>query len=97
MKPCRPAIALALALALGGCVPTTPQLDAESGYATRSLLAQQVRNPEASEANAGRPVDGVDGRAARESMDRYYKSFGEPPKTYNVLTIGVAGGQGGGR
>ena len=93
-----PSIATIGVLWLNGCVPTTPHWDEQFGYSTQALLAQQLRNPDASQANADRPVDGIDGRAARGAMDRYPKSYAPAePQPYNVITLGVGGAQGGSR
>jgi hypothetical protein len=32
-------------------------------------------------------VSGLDGKAGKESMDRYDESFKTPPKTFNVINI----------
>ena len=71
---------------LSACVPTTPQWDANFGNSVRTAVAQQILNPEASQ-NPD-PVSGMDGRAAREAIVRYQKSFKEPPPQPNVFTIG---------
>ncbi len=89
---------LAACLGLAGCVATTPHWDAHFGEAVTTTAYQQRRDPNASVANADRPVDGLEGRTARETMDRYYRSFSEPPQPYSVFTIGVGtGSPGGGR
>jgi hypothetical protein len=92
----RAAAAVALAGAATACAPVSPVFDSQFGSSVRSLTAQQVRNPEAATANAGRPVDGIDGRAGREAMERYYRSFSEPPRVANPFVIGVSGQSGGG-
>lgn len=83
--------ALAL-LAVAGCAPTTPTFDRHFGESGRVLQAQQTRNPEAPVANRDRMADGMDGRAAKQALDRYQQSFGNPPRQTNVFTIGVGGG-----
>ncbi|HXG46260.1 MAG TPA: hypothetical protein VNO52_01450 [Methylomirabilota bacterium] len=85
-------IATATLLALGGCVPLTPNLDARFGEAVELARAQQTLNPDAS--NNTDPVKGMDGKAAKSTMDRYHESFKEPPPPVNVFTIGVGGGSG---
>lgn len=79
-------------LALAGCAPTTPVFDRHFGESARVLHAQQTRDPAAPEANRDRPVDGLDGRAAKQAIDRYQKSFGEPPRAANPFLIGVGSG-----
>ena len=75
-----------------GCATRTPVLDRSFGDAVRAARAQQTLNP-----NAGRdadPVVGLDGLAARESIERYKDSAKAPPPVTNVINIG--GGIGGG-
>lgn len=84
-------LAAGAACLLSACVSTTPQWDANFGNTVRTAFAQQIINPDASQ-NPD-PVSGMDGRAARETMDRYQKSFKEPAPQPNVFTIGVGGGQ----
>lgn len=81
----------AAATALSACTSAAPVFDREFGNAVRMTAQQQVRNPDASRANAGRAVDGIDGRAGREAVDRYYRSFSEPPRTSNPFVIGLGG------
>jgi hypothetical protein len=90
----RSAAALALAGAATACAPVTPVFDNQFGQSVRSLSAQQVRNPDAPTANAGRPVDGIDARAGREAVERYYRSFNDPPRVANPFVIGVSGQSG---
>ncbi len=86
-RPGRPALAAALlALLLGGCAPTTPQLDRRAGDAVRVAFAQQVAHPGAG-ANPD-PVAGIDGKSARAALERYQKSFAEPASPAASFTIG---------
>lgn len=77
----------AAALTLAGCASTdTPRLDSHFGEAVLAARAQQTINPD-----AGRRTDlgtGIDGRAAREAMERYHDSFKSPPPSFNVINIG---------
>jgi 3-methyladenine DNA glycosylase/8-oxoguanine DNA glycosylase len=86
---------------LSACVSRNPHFDQGFGTEVRTIASQQVRDPNAATTNAGRAVDGIDGKAAKQSMDRYQRSFGEPPRPANVLSIGLgaaeAGGGSGGR
>jgi hypothetical protein len=82
-----------LGVAVAGCVPTTPRLDARFGESVAIMRAQQTRDPDASSRNADRPVDGIEARAARETMDRYYKSFADPEKPTGSLIINVGTGE----
>ncbi len=83
--------ALVAAGLLSACVPTTPQWDANFGNSVRTAVAQQILNPDAAQNQD--PVIGMDGRAAREAVVSYQKSFKEPPPQPNIFTLGVGGGQ----
>jgi hypothetical protein len=89
-------ILAAIALAATAGCRSTPAFDRSFGDAARLAAVQQTRDPGASASNDGRVVDGIEGRAARESMDRYYKSYAEPPRPSNVFNIGVGTGGAGG-
>lgn len=77
---------------LSACVSTTPNLDTTFGEATRQTLRQQIINPQAG--NDNNPVAGVDGRAARDAVDNYYKSFANPERSRD-LSIGEGAANGG--
>ena len=82
------AIGATLLLTLAGCA-TTPNLDRQFGNSVNVLKAQQIIDPNAS--GNTRAVS-MDGQAAREVVDRYYKSYKAPTPQPNVFTIGVGGG-----
>ncbi|MDO9280920.1 MAG: hypothetical protein Q7T88_00905 [Methylotenera sp.] len=73
-----------------GCASQTPVLDQNFGEAVNAAKAQQTINPDASQNTD--PVAGVDGQAANAAVDRYHKSFEQPPVTSNVFNIGVGTG-----
>jgi len=82
-----PSLALA-ALLLQGCAASgSPAWDAQFGDSVRRLGAQQLFDPNAPQRN-GDAQGAIDGRAARESRDRYIESYTTPPVT-NVLTTGI--------
>lgn len=85
-------MALCAAAPMAACVAPTPVLDARFGESVTIMQAQQTRDPDASRRNEDRPVDGMEGRAARETMDRYYKSFSERNQPGNALTINIGSG-----
>ncbi len=82
-------LALMLA-ALAGCANPTPRLDSKFGDTVNAAKAQQTLHPEASQNTE--TVVGMDGKAARSTIERYHKSFEQPPATGNVFTIGVGTG-----
>ncbi len=68
---------------------TAPRYEAEFGNATRATLNAQIINPDAG--NNPDPVAGLDGRAARDAINNYQKSYAQPEKPQNVFNIGVGG------
>ena len=88
-------LALTLLVATG-CSHVTPNYDARFGNALRDAMRDMAINPDAGK--DGNPVVGMDGRAARESMVQYQKSYKAPPPAVNVINIGggIGGGSGGG-
>lgn len=79
-------LALLVASALGGCVATTPETDRNFGSSVRSAVVLQTADPAAA-ANTT-PVTGLDGRAAKASMDHYETTFRKPPEPQSSLTTG---------
>jgi hypothetical protein len=77
--------------------PVTPHYDVRFGDAVREARQRQTLNPQAG--REGAALTGMDGVAARESVDRYHEAFKAPPPVVNVINIGnsVSGGSGGGR
>jgi len=84
--------ALLASVALAGCATQTPNLDQHFGDAVNAAKAQQTINPDASQNTD--PVAGVDGQAAKAAIDRYHKSYEQPPATTNIFNIGVGTGGG---
>ncbi len=78
---------------LVGCINPSPVVDNNFGKAVNAAKAQQIINPDAS-LNRD-PVAGVDGQAADAAMNRYHRSFVQPPITPNVFNIGVSSGSSG--
>lgn len=83
---------VAVAILIGGflstgCAGPTPVFDEHFGDTVATLRAQQTSDPEAPIRNQSRSVEGMDGRSARESLDRYYKTFREPPPPPPALLI----------
>ena len=89
------ATALTLVSVLTACVEPAPRYEAEFGSATRATLKAQIINPNAG--NNPDPVAGLDGRAARDAINKYQNSFAEPKPIENVINIGVGTGNSGGR
>jgi hypothetical protein len=90
----RTAGTLAALCFIAGCVSIHPELDQRSGDAMSAAKNAQTLNPQVRrDPNA---VSGIDGRPAKEAMDRYVDSFKSPPATTNVINIGGSlNGQGG--
>lgn len=84
--------ALAVALLMSACTTPTPILDQSFGDSVRTVRALQTVNPDASY-NEDR-VAGLDGLAAKETMERYQDSFKVPPPVTNVINIGGSIGGG---
>lgn len=84
---------MAIPLMAAAC-STSPAFDRSFGESSRLATFQQTRDPAASERNGDRPVDGIEAQAASKTMDRYYKSFAEPPPPVNVFNIGLGNGAG---
>jgi len=78
-------------VAFAGCTTTTPHLDSKFGEAVNAAKAQQTLNPEASKNTD--PVSGQDGKAGKESIDRYHETYKAPPPTFNVININSGGSQ----
>ncbi|WP_334189095.1 hypothetical protein [Noviherbaspirillum sp.] len=77
---------------IAGCASVTPHYDARFGDAVRQAKANMTINPEAGK-NPD-PVAGMDGKAARDAVILYQKSFQSPPPAVNVINIGGSIGAG---
>ena len=69
-----------------GCVSIHPEVDQRYGEAVTTTTRAQTINPQGT--RNPDVVSGIDGRAAKETMDRYVESFKAPPPTMNVINIG---------
>jgi hypothetical protein len=88
--PIRPAlICAAAALLASGCTAVTPRLDAQFGRTVEVLAAQQLIDPAAPQRSG---ASHLDGEAARETIQRYYKSYKAPAPPPGVFTINALGG-----
>ena len=85
-------LALVMFSGLAACTSITPNFDANFGKSVTALKLAQTKNPVASLANKDKSIDGIEGRVARESIQRYHQSFIEPPPPTNVFNIGVGSG-----
>jgi len=83
-------------LLLVACATTTPNYDKKFGDAVREAKLKMTINPDAGKTPD--QVAGMDGKAARESIILYQKSFTKPPPAVNVINIGggLTSGAGGG-
>lgn len=85
--PCKLALT-GLLLLLSACASNTPHWDAHFGDAVRTSVAHQTLDPDAAQNTD--PVNGVDGIAAKNTMERYQDSFKKPEEDTKVLTtIGI--------
>ena len=73
---------------IAGCVSIYPNVDQQYGEAVRAATRTQTLNPRGTP--GPKQASGIDGMAAKETMDRYVKSFKEPPPPINVINIGGA-------
>ncbi|WP_434661944.1 hypothetical protein P5W99_03935 [Paraburkholderia sp. A3BS-1L] len=80
-----------LGVALGGCMTSSPIWEAHFGEALHHSVQAQIIDPDAAMHVSSQP--GVDGKAAAAAMDRYDKSFTQPPVSASPYTIGVSSGQ----
>ncbi len=71
---------------VSGCASVTPNYDTRFGEAVRAARLKMTINPQAG-LNPDQ-VLGLDGRAARDSMQVYHESFKSPPPVVNVINIG---------
>lgn len=84
-------LALLAALSVMAACATTPRVDEHFGEASTVLKVQQTRDPAASVRNENRPVDGLEGRAASNAVDLYYKSFTKEIQPMPILNFGLQG------
>lgn len=77
-------------LILGGCAHPRYASDEAFGDSVRAAQAQQTLHPDASRNTA--PPKGMEGAAAKATIDRYQKSYETPQAPVNVFTIGVGTG-----
>lgn len=87
-------LVVALSSGLCACAPTTPNFNRHFSEPVRTLEFQQQLRPQAAMANRMRVPEGLDGRSARETLERYHKSFEQAPRQANPFVFGF-GGQGG--
>ena len=81
--------ALLLAIATSGCA-LSPNLDRTFGQAVKNAQRAQTMNPDTTESSL--PPSPLDGKAASGAIDRYHRSFVQPPAA--VLGGVGAGGTG---
>lgn len=79
------------AVLLAACTTPHPSnVDENFGEANLRARAAQVVDPDAPMRKRAPIV--TDGQAAKSAIDRYQKSFENPPPPVNVLNIGVGSG-----
>jgi hypothetical protein len=82
-------------LNIAACTQPMPRYEAEFGENIRNTMKAQVINPNAG--NNTDPVAGIDGRAARDAVNNYQKSFAKPEPAPNVFNLGVGAGSSNGQ
>jgi hypothetical protein len=87
-------VLIVLAAACAGCASERMPVEQVPGQAARMAFSLQIAHPDAA-LNASTSQDGLDGAAAKASIDRYIRSFELPAPTSNLFTIGVGTGSGG--
>lgn len=74
---------------LAGCVPMSPRTDAQFGDAVKQGTYRQIID--AGSGSTFRAAPGLDGAAAKATIDRYHKSFVTPQAQPDALAIGIGG------
>lgn len=92
MKQLNLYVLLGVAVGVSACQNTMPRYEREFGESVRHTMQAQIIHPEA--VNNPDPVKGLDGRAARDSINVYQRSFARPLPQPNVFNFGVGGGSG---
>lgn len=87
LRPSVPYFALLLPSFLSACVNETPLLDAQWGHSLSHSQAQQTAYPE--HQHITRPPIETDALTTRLGLERYQKSFENPPPPANVLNLGM--------
>jgi len=77
---------MVLALLAVGCGPTRTQMDFGTSYQLAKF--NQIQNPQA-EKNL-KPVEGMDGQAAKNAVEKYHKDFEKPAPAQN-FSISISG------
>jgi len=77
---------MVLALLAVGCGPTRTQMDFGTSYQLAKF--NQIQNPQA-EKNL-KPVEGMDGQAAQNAVEKYRKDFEKTAPTQN-FSISISG------
>ena len=85
---------LVVTAACAGCASERIPAERLPGQAARSAFSLQVAHPDAAREQST-ASSGLDGTAAKASIDRYIRSFELPAPTSNLFTIGVGTGAGG--
>ena len=84
---CLSAGVIAIAALLAACSTGTSRLDADYGTSYKRALVDQALNPD-----AGRnlePIYGMNGIAAENTMDKYFKSFEEKKTQTPTYTVPI--------
>ena len=76
-----------LVLLVAGCATGPTQLERAYGTSYEAVRASQTLHPEAATNLA--PVQGIDGEAAKHTLERYRATFAKPPPPPSfVISVG---------
>jgi hypothetical protein len=81
-------VSIVIGLLHGCAADPAPNLEIKMGEAVRTARVQQTIDLDASKNTD--PVAGIDGKAAKTSMDRYHQSFEAPPPSFTIINVGGA-------
>lgn len=84
---CLSACVIAITALLGACSTGTSRLHTDYGTSYRQVLVNQVLDPDAS--TRLEPVYGMNGIAAENVIDKYYKGFEEKNTTAPTFTVPI--------
>lgn len=82
-------IMVVLTVGLSGCAYTPTQYDKHFGDSAKATLKSQYVNPHPA---LSTEVSAIDGRASREIINNYYRSYSTPTSNNSAYTFQVGAG-----